>query len=118
MNKDDLQEKTDRDPEIERLESLLAVYRFEPGPAPVLPVKTLEVRSPWFRWFRLSFAAGAAAVAVIAGLLAYGRIEKLLLNADGPAISENIPVSVAAPVTVDPIARSADVDPETESNTN
>ncbi|HEY2867580.1 MAG TPA: hypothetical protein VGJ02_10850 [Pyrinomonadaceae bacterium] len=90
MNKDYLLEKAGSDTEIEGLENLLAAYRFEPGRLPMLPTKTPEVRRPWFRWLTFSFAAGAAAVAVFAGLLAYGRIEKLLLNVDGPAISENV----------------------------
>jgi len=102
MNKEYLLEKTGGDPEIEGLESLLAVYRFEPGRAPVLPAETTEMRRPWFGWLRFSVAAGAAAVAVFAGLLAYGRIEKLLLNADRPAISEVAPPGRTLPLLVEP----------------
>lgn len=119
MNKDYLHEKMGSDPEIEGLEDLLAVYRFEPGRAPVLPIETVETRRSWFAWLTLSFAAGAAAVAVFAGLLAYGRIEKLLDQYAGrPEISERVTPAVAIPsneVNVAPAVKNSDVaitDPE------
>lgn len=90
MNKDHLFEKTAGDAEIERLESILSVYRFEPGRPPMLP-ENLPAAGVWsFGWLRYAFAVGAVAVAVITGLLAYGRIEKLLdTHAGRPEISDS-----------------------------
>ena len=91
MNKDYLFERTGSDGEIERLENVLSAYRFEPGRPPTLPENSPAARFWSFGWLRFSLAAGAVAVAVITGLLAHGRIEKLLdRNVGGPEISDQV----------------------------
>lgn len=97
MNKEYLFEKTGGDAEIERLESVLSAYRFEAARPPVLPEARQAGRAWSFGWLRVSFAAGAVAVAVVAGLLAFGRIEKLLVHADRPEISDNVRPSLSEP---------------------
>ena len=68
MKEDYLWDKTGApDPEIERLENALAVFRYQKTDAPALPAKIIpfERKTPR-NFFRLAFACGAcAAIAVI-----------------------------------------------------
>lgn len=112
MNKDYLFERTGTDAEIEKLESVLSVYRFEPSRAPILPENS-PAHGFWsFGWLRFLIAAGAVAVAVVAGLLADGRIEKLLdPHAGRPEISDNVRPEFANPpsgVVTDPSAKGTE----------
>jgi|SRR5436305_2671561 hypothetical protein len=100
MNKEYLFEKQGNDGEIERLEQVLAAYRFEPGEPPGLPSTEITFSRRRFGWLKTAFVAGAAAMAVIVGLLTYDRTDKLLrASVDSPAISTT---SVAAATDITP----------------
>jgi len=69
MKKDYLWDKTGEDPEIERLENALAVFRYQGGEPPALPAKIIPFERKAPRgFFRLAFAFAACAAFVIASL--------------------------------------------------
>ena len=69
MKEDYLWDKTGEDPEIERLENALAVFRYQETDAPALPAKIIpfERKAPR-SFFRLAFAFAACATFVIVSL--------------------------------------------------
>ena len=67
MKEDYLWDKTGEDPEIERLENALAVFRYQETEPPALPAKIIPFERKTPRsFFRLAFAfAACAAIAII-----------------------------------------------------
>ena len=67
MNEDYLWDKTGDDPEIERLENVLAVFRYQEAEAPVLPLANITpfVEQTPRRRFAFAFAFAAISTAVI-----------------------------------------------------
>lgn len=90
MNEDYLWDKSGDDPEIERLENTLAVFRYRETEAPVpqmaKPVTVVETASRWKFYFAYAFAA-LAIVVILAGM--WIRISS------GPGGSEKRVASVA-----------------------
>ena len=70
MKEDYLWDKTGEDPEIERLEKALAVFRYQETEPPALPAKIIpfERKAPSRGFFRLAFAFAACAAFVIISL--------------------------------------------------
>jgi len=67
MKKDYLWDKTGEDPEIERLENALAMFRYQETEPPALPAKIVPFERKTPRsFFRLAFAFAACAAFVIA----------------------------------------------------
>ncbi len=66
MKEDYLWDKTGEDPEIERLENALAVFRYQGSEPPALPAKIIPFERKTPRgFFRLAFALAACAAFVI-----------------------------------------------------
>ena len=67
MNEDYLWDKTGGDPEIERLENVLAAFRYAETDAPAVEAKvlTLEPRPARFQFFRFKYAAASLAFAAL-----------------------------------------------------
>lgn len=111
MKEDYLWNKTGDDPEIAGLEEALAVFRYEPGPAPALSRATPDAASPgpapWAGWFRFAFAASAASV-IAASVWLWAAQEREVLtakNEPAPEVEEleKIPdTAVNAPGTAEP----------------
>jgi len=69
MKEDYLWDKTGADPEIERLENALAVFRYQETEPPALPAKIIPFERKTPRgFFRLAFAFAACAAFVIVSL--------------------------------------------------
>ena len=106
MNDEYLWEKRGESSEIERLEDLLAVYRYEetgPPPLPALNIVSAEKKtSPWRIYFQ--FAFGAAAVAVILFAVWFGFATRrpesnAIVETGRPRIMESVPTSPTTPDT-------------------
>jgi len=105
MKEDYLWDKTGEDPEIERLEKALAVFRYQETEPPALPAKIIPFERKTPRgFFRLTFAFAACAAFVMVSLgvwfqFSSGKIEvaKDSTETIAPPIVEQI--SDAKPIT-------------------
>ena len=89
MKEDYLWDKTGEDPEIERLENALAVFRYQETDAPELPAKIIPFERKTPRsFFRLAFAFAACAAFVIVSVGALFQFsgEKVDVAKDTPEI--------------------------------
>lgn len=98
MENDYLWDKTGEDKEIERLESALQAFRYQPTVPPVLPIKMLQIEEkPKFSFFNLRFAlAGFACLAIL--LVGLG----IFLNTanDKFVVVEDLSTPIVAPIKI------------------
>jgi type III secretory pathway component EscV len=108
MKKDYLWDKTGEDPEIERLENALAVFRYQATEPPALPAKIIpfERKAPrsFFR-FAFAFTSCAAAVAICLGIWLQFSNNKIEVAKDS--------IETVAPQTNEKVA---DTNPVEKSN--
>jgi cytoskeletal protein RodZ len=99
MKEDYLWDKTGADPDIEKLENALEVFRYKQTAPPELPAKVLPFRKeePQLPRRIFSFAVAAAACLVF-GIIAIGIWQVLKNNAEAPAnLAESTEPEIAAP---------------------
>ena len=104
MKEDYLWDKTGEDPEIQRLENALQVFRYKETAPPTLPAKIIpfERKTPR-KFFRLAFAFAACAAFVIVSLGVWLQIssEKIEIAKDStettaPQVSEKVSDEIPA----------------------
>ncbi len=117
MKKDYLWDKTGEDPEIQRLENALQVFRYRETAPPALPAKVIpfEKKTPR-KFFRLAFAFAACAAFLIVSLGVWLQIltEKIEVTKDStettaPQVSKKVSDEIAAEKPDDLIVKKVEV---------
>ncbi len=117
MKEDYLWDKTGEDPEIQRLENALQVFRYKETAPPALPAKIIPFeRKISRRFFRLAFAFAACAAFVIVSLSVWLQIssEKIEVAKDStettaPQISKKVSDEIADEKPDDLIVKKVEV---------
>lgn len=102
MNDEYLWQKTGKDPEIEKLENVLAVFRYREAAAPVPVVETTTQTAIATRW-RMSFTFAFAASVMVVSLVAIGLVNIANKNDDSIVFVESpeLEISIPPPAAVD-----------------
>lgn len=114
MKEDYLWDKTGKDPDIEKLENALAVFRYKETAPPELPAKVLPFRKkepqPQRKIFSFAFAAAAG---LLFGIIALGVwIQVLKNNAEIPAdLAKAAKTEIVLPTPEPPIVDGIEVLP-------
>ena len=115
MKEDYLWDKTGEDQEIEKLESVLAVFRCQESEPPALPVVNLVPVAGKAAWWRLSLAFAAfAVIAVVIGI--WFQVSRKEMVSDRTALTAQ-PQNIDEPQNAPPVNVAHNVLPETAKKT-
>jgi hypothetical protein len=106
MKEDYLWDKTGEDPDIEKLENALAVFRYKETAPPELPAKVLPFRKDEPRLQRRIFSYAVAAAACLAfGIIALGVWLQVLNNNSqvGADLTETVKPEIVMPTPKTPV---------------